>query len=317
MLKKSLVIIFAVIFIFQFATALETNIKINTLGNHIININFLNPDRASEGIISFESQTLQSGSGEVTTTFVSEEEKFDLSIFLMEGSKKVVYEEFKGLINGEDFSLILLPGIPKESMIEFDKDVVETVVENSTEVMENESIQENETTIENESNEEANISQENSTEQITGEITNTNSNESSKSKNLFSRLLDSDVGSNPYSKFILYFVIAFALLGAGFFLKGTIKKKVFSNKKKKDNNDSPPIVVKKEENKKEDEDKKDDSDENEDEDSYVNDAEIKMKQAETEMRIARDARKLKEDRKRLMKDKDYLKRLKESRDKEQ
>jgi hypothetical protein len=49
MLKKKLVFAFMLLFICSFVIASETNIKINTLPNHYVNINFLNPESQRVG----------------------------------------------------------------------------------------------------------------------------------------------------------------------------------------------------------------------------------------------------------------------------
>ena len=81
-MKRGIIFIFTVLLLISSVSAIDTEIKIYTLSNHTLNLQFLNPDRASEAVISFESITNNSGvSGEFSYIFSNNAESFDLSIF--------------------------------------------------------------------------------------------------------------------------------------------------------------------------------------------------------------------------------------------
>ena len=138
-MKRGFVLLAVCLFLLSFVCAVDTEIKINTLPNHSVNINFLNPESTSVGDLMLDTETILIGEdGEGSYTFVNDVENFDLSVFVMKGNTKVVYETFEGLNSGDDITLILFPGIPKESMIEL---ASEKVVEEVVALAENETVE--------------------------------------------------------------------------------------------------------------------------------------------------------------------------------
>ncbi len=102
------IFILAVLFLLPLISAVDTKVKITTLSDHDINVNFLNP---SPPPIQFESFKLDSGpTGEVEFVFSSEKPNFDITSFVMKDGQKVVYQRFNGNIAGESLHLILIPG---------------------------------------------------------------------------------------------------------------------------------------------------------------------------------------------------------------
>lgn len=130
----------------SFVNAVDTEIKINTLSNHSVNINFLNPESTSVGDLMFDTETILIGEdGEGSYTFVNEADNFDLSVFVMDRNTKVLYETFEELNSGDDITLILFPGIPKESMIELASEKVIEEIEEIDTSNENQTTEVNET----------------------------------------------------------------------------------------------------------------------------------------------------------------------------
>jgi len=202
MLKKYLVIVFALLFVCQFVIAEETEITINTLVNHSVNINFLNPESTGIGDLMFDTETMLTGeTGEISYTFVNDADVFDLSVFVMDGSTKILYERFEKLKAEDDITLILFPGVPKESMIELSS---EKVVANENEVGES-----NETAELNEiNNSEITNKTKFSLNSFFGKLFNSNNSSNSS---------EEKKSSNPVSKSFFYILIFFILFGIIFF----------------------------------------------------------------------------------------------------
>lgn len=306
MFKKGLVIVFALLFALQFAFALETNIKINTISNGSLSINFLNPESENLADYKFNTTTISNtGDGLVDIKFVNNALVFHLEIFVMDDSGVILHEKFKNLNAGEDINLILFPGIPKESMLELvSEEVVETTAVSNEDNITNELLV-------NKTTEENNVTVF-SDEQITGNVAK-NNNENKTNTSLMKKIsnkflgiigfaVEGDGEGNSYSKFIFYFVAAFILLGVLFFVVGKVKNNLGKSERKE--------IYKKEERKEQVASNQDDDD---DGDSYVKDAENKIAEAETEMRIADEAKRLKEVKDRLNRDKEYLRRIRDSR----
>jgi hypothetical protein len=224
------------------------------------------------GDLLFDTETIMTGEeGIVEFNFVNDAEVFDLSVFVMDNSKKVIHEVFKGLNANDGVSLILFPGL---SLIELDSE--KAVEENFTinESVLNESIV-NET--------------ENLTTPVMGFAVADEEDSSGISKKF-----------NFNSKFVFYFIGGFILLGFLF---------LFFNKMRKEH-----IKVSNSGNSVKVTPPKSDKDEGED---LIKDAESKMAEAEADIKIADDEKRIKEDGERLMKDKECLRRIRESRLKQQ
>lgn len=297
MIKKNLVMAFVLLFAVQFVFAFETNVTINTLSDHTLNLQFLNP---SPPPISFEAFNVDSGdSGVVNYVFSNSAESFDLIIILMEGNKKIADKRFNGIETGKNVMITFI----SSNVFDIDKDYVAPV--ETTPVSEEANILDGPLI-----NETEEVFVENSTDQITGNTIGKESNETSFFSGFFNKVKsiigfsveeneinDSQVDEqegNSYSKFIFYFVGAFILLGILFFVVGRVKENRGKDEKRS--------VDKKYSGR----------DEEDDEDSYMKDAENKMAEAETEIRIADEAKRLKDVKDRLNKDKEYLRRIRES-----
>lgn len=100
---KKIFFIFAVCLLFlQFASAIDTEIKINTLSDHTVKLTFLNPDRATELPIKYDLVKLDSGeTGEISTTFSNPAESFDLNVVV---SKMIENNETNGTSSYEVLS---------------------------------------------------------------------------------------------------------------------------------------------------------------------------------------------------------------------
>lgn len=135
----------------SFASAFDTVIKINTLSNHTLNINILNPDRSTPGsVIAFDIVNKDSGeTGEVDYAFSNSAESFDLSIFLLKEGKTILHKTFEDIPSGKTVMLTFIPGI-----VEIDKDYQEKApneLEEANISIENQTAEINET--ENQTNE--------------------------------------------------------------------------------------------------------------------------------------------------------------------
>jgi len=123
---KKLFFIFVVSLMFlQFISAIDTEVKVNTLSNHTLRLNFLDPDRATSGKISFETDTSNTGeTGEVSYIFSNPSSSFDLAITLLKDGQKLIYELVEDVTASETLQAIFIPGA-----IEINKDYQESVVE--------------------------------------------------------------------------------------------------------------------------------------------------------------------------------------------
>jgi hypothetical protein len=136
-MRRGIIFIFTFLLLVSFASAINTEIKIYTLSNHSLNLQFLNPEPPP---ISFESVTETSDiSGEFSYIFSSNAESFDLSIFLIEDGKKILNERFNGIVSGKKVVITFIPGL-----VEIDKDYQEPSVEEINVSAENQTIEINE-----------------------------------------------------------------------------------------------------------------------------------------------------------------------------
>jgi len=105
--------IFIILFGVVSAGTIEVNIE--TLKDHTLNVNFLNPDRNSgEGPISYGSITKDTGTGELSFTFSSTASSFDIDVFLMKGKEVLAHELFEGVKNNQKVLIVLVPGVVRE-----------------------------------------------------------------------------------------------------------------------------------------------------------------------------------------------------------
>lgn len=153
MVKKLIFSLLVLIFLVQVISAIDTEITIKTLPNHDVNMNFLDPDN---GVISFDKFDQNSGaSGNLSFVFSSNAPKFDITVFVMKSTEKIVYERFDDNTAGESLYLTLFPQ-GSEIIRNFEALANQTLEENSTI---NETVNEtiNETLEENETETEAKI----------------------------------------------------------------------------------------------------------------------------------------------------------------
>ncbi len=294
-MEKRLVIYFAFAFLLlQFVNAVDTPIKIDGLPNYSVNINFLNPDRANGGEISFGSLYETIGeSGQVTTSFSCSEESFDLSVFFMEGNKVLSHEEIEDVAPGNTIHMLLIPGA-----FQIDADYSEEENLASEEIEENISSEE--------------------TEEITENVTELENNlveDSLEEKSFFSRLVSVfdfsghavAEGETPFylRKEMLYFLgTAFLLIGAGIF---SFKKFKGSGEKKQKEINVKKLSEIQEEKKKDVSDYK----------QSLEDAERKLKEAQEELKRLKEGSKeeqIKKAKEKLVEDEKELMRLRKERD---
>lgn len=131
MVKKLIFSLLVLIFLVQLISAIDTEITIKTLPNHNVNINFLNPS-PDDGVISFDNFNENSGeSGNLSFVFSSNEPKFDITVFVMKSTEKIVYERFDNNTAGESLYLILFSQ-GSEIIKNFEAVTNQTLEENST-----------------------------------------------------------------------------------------------------------------------------------------------------------------------------------------
>ena len=116
------IIVFILAGFISFATAADTVIKINTLSNHKLNLQFLNPEPPP---IAFGTITVDSGdSGVVDYVFSNSSDIFDLSVFLLGDGGTILHERFNGIDAGKTVVIDFVPGV-----VDIDKDYHEETVE--------------------------------------------------------------------------------------------------------------------------------------------------------------------------------------------
>ena len=135
--KKVLAFLFAGFLLLQFASAIDTEIKIMAPSNSDVRLEFINPDAISipgeTSLIKLER--LNSGdSGEISYTFTTIKETFNLHYTLSNNGTKLVDGVEKEIVFGEHLKLILIEGI--EEVI---RDYAEPEVEVTTEIISSES----------------------------------------------------------------------------------------------------------------------------------------------------------------------------------
>jgi len=210
-MKRGIIFIFTVLLLISFVSAIDTEIKIYTLSNHTLNLQFLNPLPPP---ISFESITNNSGeTGEFSYVFSNNAETFDLSVFLMNENERVLHERFNGIISGKTVLLTFIPGI-----VEIDKDYQEPSIEEVEEInvsVENQTLEVNET--------------QNQTNDTINEVEEEKEEKTSWSFQGFSRLIGfsiSDEESFFPTKIFSYWMGAFLFLIVLFFVSKPIRRKL-------------------------------------------------------------------------------------------
>lgn len=147
-------LIFALLFILatmQFTCATDTVIKISTLSNHTVKLEFLNSDTSDIDKISLQQFVkLNTGdSGEISYPFSTSETTFRLRATLQKDGEEIISELISDITTGENLHIILIPGaveitknyvepkiIVEESATTEIVNTSETLVENLTETSE-------------------------------------------------------------------------------------------------------------------------------------------------------------------------------------
>jgi len=192
MVKRGLGVLLAFVLVFQFVNAVSTEIEIDTLSNHQLRLNFLNPEKPPNPIL-FETKKLDSGEGGVvTTTFDYDTENFNLGISLINNGTQVLYELIEDINSGEKLYVLLIPGV-----VEVTKNYQET------EVLENE-LQENE------ANETSGLDNATESSALTGEATNKSNSSEVQDKGLEKN--DSSINLLYYAAGIFIFLLAMFLI---------------------------------------------------------------------------------------------------------
>lgn len=154
MVKRGFSLFLVLVICLQIVSAVDTEIKIDTLANHQIKLNFLNPGRPTSTPIMFENVKIDSGeSGIISTVFSNDAESFDLGIYLSDNGTELLYELVENITAGETFHALFIPGV-----VEITKNYQEQVAEPVA--------------VEDESPEDLSVGEEdNSTADLTGGIT--------------------------------------------------------------------------------------------------------------------------------------------------
>ncbi|MBU1988152.1 MAG: hypothetical protein KKD94_01570 [Nanoarchaeota archaeon] len=111
---KKLFFVFVVsLFFLQFVSATDTLIKVDTLPNHDLRLNFLNPDlNLNGGVISFETKKIETGeTGIVEYVFSGSAETFNLRLTLLNNGTEVKSEFVEGVTAGETLYAMFIPGV--------------------------------------------------------------------------------------------------------------------------------------------------------------------------------------------------------------
>lgn len=96
------------LFLISFVCAGNLEINIQTLENHTLNLNLLNPENRIESYVSMTNNTCN---GEMTLNFQNAADSYDIDVFLMKDGKKVIYESFKEIANDQKVLIVLVPGL--------------------------------------------------------------------------------------------------------------------------------------------------------------------------------------------------------------
>jgi len=200
----------------QLVSAIDTEIKIDTLSNHTLRLIFL----SNEGAIStIENIKLNSGEdGTIPYIFSYAQDSFNVGITLLKDGNRLFYELIEDVTSGETLYARLIPGA-----IEITKDYQELEVE--VPVTEESAVDETTSVIINESSEEVNESDE-ETPTVSGGVVDGEkqiSEEGFKFSNFFkffriSGFVSSEDGKSSSMKFVFYGIGFVFLLAIVFFV---------------------------------------------------------------------------------------------------
>ncbi len=92
-------------------SAIDTTVKVSTYPNYDLELQFLDPTPASGQSPLIKKFNLNTGTeGELTVTFSTNLDSFDVTAFVLNNGEKIVYERFDANKAGEPIQLILFPG---------------------------------------------------------------------------------------------------------------------------------------------------------------------------------------------------------------
>lgn len=129
MVKKLILSLLVLIFLVQVISAIDTEITIQTLPDHHVNINFLHPDSNVLLLDKFDQNSGESGN--LSFVFSSNEVEFNIAAFVTKSTETIVYARFDDNTAGEPLHLILLPE-GSEIIKNFEPVTNQTLEENST-----------------------------------------------------------------------------------------------------------------------------------------------------------------------------------------
>lgn len=110
-MKKLFFVFMVFLFFLQFVSAIDTNIRIDTIPSHDLRLNFLNPDLTS-GTISFETKKISTGeTGVVEYIFSGSAEAFNLRLTLIDNGTQVLSELINDVVAGETLYAMFIPGV--------------------------------------------------------------------------------------------------------------------------------------------------------------------------------------------------------------
>lgn len=195
-MKLKGVLLFLALFCIANVSAGTLDMKIYTLSNHTLNINFLNSEMRMQ---SYGAMTEKTGAdGELDLSFDNSAASFDIDIFLMKDSETVVYESFPEILNNQEVIIYFTPALASIEKAEQESSSNnKTNSENSTEINKAIDLSENSTKEINESAESEiveNTSNEKSSEKKSNKsisarsVTDMSKNRSTNSSSLYSMI---------------------------------------------------------------------------------------------------------------------------------
>jgi hypothetical protein len=90
---------------FQFSSAIDTNIQISTYAGHDISIDFL----TSSPLKLIKTMKMPSGTGEKSFVYSSTEAKFNMNVFILNNGQVIMNSRFDDNSAGESIHIILFP----------------------------------------------------------------------------------------------------------------------------------------------------------------------------------------------------------------
>ncbi|MEK6925802.1 MAG: hypothetical protein AABW50_00840 [Nanoarchaeota archaeon] len=107
-MKKSLLFVFALVFVLSYLSAADTEVNIMSYPNHDIMISALTPDSVYSLIESFYGKT--DSEGKFSKIIPISQTEFDLKVWIRNANTVAVTERFDGISSGEKVYFIMLPG---------------------------------------------------------------------------------------------------------------------------------------------------------------------------------------------------------------